>query len=119
MTELGRSARDRVEDLQCGNQLAGSVDSDLDAPTAEFRQIAREGVGARPKPWEVRWPGRDHLPGEALLAARRDGIVLILRRAGGNSRTAAHSGDEITSSHRGELPSVGGPILIPDWFAEA
>ncbi len=40
-------------------------------------------------------------------------------RPGTVFRTAAHGGNEVASSHRGELLCVGGPILIPDWFAGA
>ena len=40
MAELGRATRDRVENLECGNQLSGRIDLNLDAPATELLEVA-------------------------------------------------------------------------------
>ncbi len=106
MTHFGGAARYRVEHFQRRDQLAGSIDLDLQPATAHFVDQIGEALGTDAYAREVLRPGGDHLPVECLLFAGllafarcRLLALVIAASQSGCCQAYASGGENVTTFH--------------------
>src|SRR5690606_37114930 len=69
VTHLHGAARDGIEHLERGDELAGGIDAHAQPPAAHSFEILHEAIDGGAEAGEIGRPRRDDAPLEALVAA--------------------------------------------------